>query len=43
MTFHCPALLYSDMELMIMLDMYENGFDPHNKEDVLSYWRSKLD
>lgn len=32
----------SDLELLIEYDMYENGFDPSNKEQVKEYWRTRL-
>lgn len=32
----------SDLELLIEYDMYENGYDPNNIEDVKLYWESLL-
>lgn len=32
----------SELELLVQYDMYENGFDPSNKEDVIKYWKEKL-
>lgn len=32
----------SDLELLIEYDMYENGFDPNNQEQVTEYWRTRL-
>lgn len=33
---------YSDLELLVMYDMYENGFDPANPTDVMNYWNERL-
>lgn len=33
---------YSYLELLVIYDMYENGFDPSNPEDVKDYWKEKL-
>ena len=32
----------SDLELLVIFDMYENGLDPSNKEDIIKYWKEKL-
>jgi len=32
----------SDLEMLIEYDMYDNGFDPSNKEHVTEYWRTRL-
>jgi len=34
--------LQSDLELMVMVDMYANGYDPSNTEDVKKYWEERL-
>ena len=34
--------LQSDLELMIINDMYINGYDPHNPEDIKLYWEERL-
>lgn len=34
--------MQSDLELLVQFDMYENGFDPSNIEDVAEYWRTRL-
>ena len=33
---------HSDLELLVMYDMYEMGLDPTNIEDVKLYWKEKL-
>lgn len=33
----------SDLELLVEYDMYELGYDPNNKEDIVKYWKEKLD
>jgi len=32
----------SDLELLVEYDMYENGFDPSNLDDIKEYWRTRL-
>jgi hypothetical protein len=32
----------SDLELLVMADMYDNGYDPSSKEDIESYWKELL-
>jgi hypothetical protein len=32
----------SDLELLVEYDMYINGFDASNPEDVLRYWKERL-
>jgi len=32
----------SDLELLVKRDMYENGYDPSNFEDVKKYWEERL-
>jgi hypothetical protein len=32
----------SELELLVEYDMYVNGFDPTNPEDVKVYWEEKL-
>lgn len=34
--------LQSDLELMVMMDMYVNGYNPSNEEDVKKYWEERL-
>ncbi len=34
--------VYSDLELLVMNDMYENGYDPSKKEDIIAYWAERL-
>jgi hypothetical protein len=33
----------SDLEWLIEEDMYNNGYDPTNIEDVKAYWKERLD
>jgi hypothetical protein len=33
---------YSDLEILVMRDMEELGFDPHNSYSVEMYWEYKL-
>jgi hypothetical protein len=32
----------SELELLVEYDMYINGFDPRNPDDVKLYWEKKL-
>ena len=32
----------SDLETLVMYDMYEKGFDPSSKEDIKEYWELLL-
>jgi hypothetical protein len=32
----------SDLEMLVEYDMYENGFDPSNPEDIREYWEMML-
>lgn len=34
---------YSELELLVMKDMMENGYDPLNPEEVKEYWRLRLE
>jgi len=34
--------MLSDLEMLVINDMYENGYDPNNQEDVIAYWESRL-
>ena len=34
--------MHSDLENLVMYDMYVNGFDPNVKDDVIAYWASLL-
>lgn len=38
----CEVNLHSDLELEIMFDMYINGYDPSNKDDIIAYWGERL-
>jgi|GEM_PF-4038962 len=33
---------YSDLELLVRLDMVESGYDPDNGYDIEMYWETKL-
>jgi hypothetical protein len=33
---------HSDLELLVMYDMYELGLDPTNPEDIKLYWKVML-
>lgn len=35
-------MLFSDLEMLVMDDMYWLGYDPSNKEDVDEYWEIML-
>ena len=41
-TMNMEDVMKSDLELLIEYDMYENGFDPTNQEQVTEYWRTRL-
>jgi len=32
----------SDLENLVMYDMYINGYDPHNQNDIQKYWEERL-
>lgn len=32
----------SDLEYLVMYDMYCHGYDPTNCEDVVAYWNERL-
>ena len=32
----------SDLELLVINDMYELGYDPTNQEDINKYWEERL-
>ena len=32
----------SDLELLVEFDMYEQGFNPNNPEDINAYWEMYL-
>lgn len=34
--------MYSKLELEVMKDMIDNGFDPSNKEHINKYWGERL-
>lgn len=35
-------MMESDLEMLIKYDMYINGYDPNNLEDVKMYWEERL-
>jgi hypothetical protein len=35
--------MYSDLENLVMYDMYCNGFEPTKKDDIIAYWAALLD
>lgn len=35
-------MTFSDLELMVQYDMYINGYDPSNIEDIKEYWKERL-
>lgn len=37
-----PEQIFSDLELMVIKDMYENGYDFLNPQDVKQYWDERL-
>lgn len=39
---HYPAQIYSELELMVIEDMYKNGYDFMNPEDVKKFWEERL-
>jgi hypothetical protein len=32
----------SDLEMLVITDMYELGYDPKNPEDIKLYWEAML-
>jgi hypothetical protein len=32
----------SELELLVEYDMFVNGWDPANKDDIIAYWASML-
>ena len=34
--------MFSDLELLVMADMYERGYDPANPAAVKKYWEMLL-
>lgn len=34
--------MQGELELLVEYDMYINGYDPNNKEDVETYWKERL-
>jgi hypothetical protein len=34
--------MQSDLELLVEYEMFVNGFDPANKDDVIAYWAYML-
>ena len=35
-------LLLSELENLVEFDMFSNGFDPANEEDIKRYWEERL-
>ena len=35
-------MAFSDLELLVMADMYENGYDPASSDDINEYWEDQL-
>ena len=35
-------MMLSELELLVIHDMYELGYDPANKEDINKYWEERL-
>lgn len=35
-------MMYSELEMHVVYDMEDNGFDPENKEDIETYWKERL-
>ncbi len=33
----------SDLEMLVLVDMYDNGYDPSSKDDIKKYWEERLD
>ena len=34
--------MQSELELLVSYEMYVNGFDPNNKDEVIAYWAYML-
>jgi len=34
---------HSDLEMLVMADMYEQGYDPASVDDIKEYWKDILD
>lgn len=32
----------SQLELLVKYDMYENGYNPNDKNDIQKYWNERL-
>lgn len=32
----------SELEDLVSTDMYENGYDPSNQDDIKMYWEERL-
>lgn len=37
-----PERVYSELELMVIEDMYADGYDHTNPEDVKKFWEERL-
>ena len=35
-------MIFSDLEMLVMDDMYSLGYNPSNKEDIKLYWEMML-
>lgn len=35
-------MAFSDLEMLVMADMYDKGYDPAFPEDVEEYWKDLL-
>jgi hypothetical protein len=34
--------MHSDLELLVVYDMFVNGWDSSNKDDIIAYWAALL-
>lgn len=34
--------VFSELEMLVMYDMYINGYDSSKKEDIIAYWNERL-
>lgn len=35
--------MQSELEMLVEYDMWCNGWDPANKDDIIAYWAALLD
>ena len=35
--------MLSELELLVMMDMSDQGYDPYNEQSVNNYWKERLD